>query len=81
MKKIKVIHFTIANSGSRVTKYMLRLWEHIDRDKFQFDFVTMSKTLDVAQELEKQGCKIYYLSTYAEDDRQQFETEVKKILK
>lgn len=81
MKKIKVIHFTIANSGSGVTKYMLRLWKYIDRERFQFDFVTMSKTLDVAQELEKEGCKIYYLSTYAEDDRQKFEVEVKKILK
>ncbi len=81
MKKIKVIHFTIANSGGGITKYILRLWKYIDRSKFEFDFVTMSKTLDFAQELEKEGCKIYYLSTYAEDDREQFETEVKEILK
>lgn len=81
MKKIKVIHFTIANSGGGITKYILRLWKYVDKSKFDFDFVTMSKTLDFAQELEKEGCKIYYLSTYAEDDKQQFETEVKKILK
>lgn len=81
MKKIKVIHFTIANSGGGITKYILRLWKYIDRSKFEFDFVTMSKTLDFAQELEKEGCKVYYLSTYAEDDREQFETEVKEILK
>lgn len=81
MSKIKVIHFTIANSGGGITKYILRLWKYIDRSKFQFDFVTMSKTLDFAEELEKEGCKVYYLSTYAEDDREQFELEVRKILK
>lgn len=81
MSKIKVIHFTIANSGGGITKYILRLWKYIDRNKFQFDFVTMSKTLDFAEELEKEGCKIYYLTTYAEDDREQFEREVRNILK
>ena len=58
MSKIKVIHFTIANSGGGITKYILRLWKYIDRSKFQIDFVTMSKTLDFAEELEKEGINI-----------------------
>lgn len=76
----KVLHFTIANSGGGITKYVLRLWKYIDRDRFHFDFVTMSKELDFAERLEAEGCKIYYLSTYAEDDREQFIREVNEIL-
>lgn len=80
MKKIRVLHFTVANTGGGITKFVLRLWKYIDRDKFQFDFVTMSDKLDFAGDLEKEGCKIYYLSVYAEDNLELFTQEVKKIL-
>ncbi len=76
----KVLHFTIANTGGGITKFVLRLWKYIDRERFHFDFVTMSKQLDFAEELEEEGCKIYYLSTYAEDDIEQFTKEVEEIL-
>jgi len=76
----RVLHFTIANTGGGITKFVLRLWKYIDREKFHFDFVTMSKQLDFAEELEKEGCKIYYLSTYAEDNKGQFIKEVEEIL-
>jgi len=76
----KVLHFTIANTGGGITKFVLRLWKYIDRERFHFDFVTMSKQLDFAEELEKEGCKIYYLSTYAEDNKEQFIKEVEEIL-
>lgn len=79
-KKIRVLHFTIANTGGGITKFVLRLWKYIDRERFQFDFVTMSNYLDFAEELEAEGCKIFYLSTYAEDDREQFIKEVTEIL-
>ena len=77
-EKIKVLHFTIANTGGGITKFVLRLWKYIDKEHFHFDFVTMSKYLDEA--LEAEGCKIYYLSVYAEDDREQFIKEVSEIL-
>lgn len=76
----KILHFTIANTGSGMTKFILSLWENIDRKKYHFDFVTMSKHLDYAEQLEKTGCKIYYLSTYAEEDKEQFTKEVEAIL-
>lgn len=79
--KIKVLHFTIANTGGGITKFVLRLWKYIDRERFHFDFVTMSKKLDFADQLEQEGCKIFYLSAYAEDDRKTFVEEVKHILK
>ena len=80
MEKIRVLHFTIANSGGGVTKFTLRLWKYIDKERFHFDFVTMSKKLDFADELEREGCKIFYLSTYAEDDKEKFTREVEEIL-
>lgn len=79
MKKTRVIHFTIANTGGGVTKSVLELWKYIDRERFHFDFVTMSDHLDFADELEEEGCKIYYLSAYAEDDIALFTKEVKDI--
>lgn len=79
MEKIRVIHFTIANTAGGVTKSVLELWKYIDREKFHFDFVTMSDKLDFADELEKEGCKIYYLSAYAEDDLTLFTREVREI--
>ena len=80
MKKIRVLHFTVANSGGGVTKFTLRLWKYIDKEKFHFDFVTMSKKLDFAEELEREGCRIYYLSVYAEEDKERFVREVEEIL-
>lgn len=79
-EKKRVLHFTIANTGGGITKFVLRLWKYIDREQFHFDFVTMSKELDFSEQLEAEGCKIYYLSTYAEDDREQFIREVRDIL-
>ena len=80
MRKIKILHFTLANTGSGVTQFMLNLWEHIDRERFHFDFVTMSSYLDYAEELEKTGSRIYYVKTYAETDREGFEKEISTIL-
>jgi len=80
MKKIKVLHFTIANSGGGITKYALRIWNHINKDEFQCDYATMSKKLDFAGELEEQGCKIHYISTYSEVDSAKFEAEIDRIL-
>lgn len=80
MKKIKVLHFTIANSGGGITKYALRIWNHINKDEFQCDYATMSKKLDFANELVSQGCKIHYISTYSEVDPVKFEAEIDKIL-
>lgn len=80
MSKIKILHFTIANSGGGITKYALRIWNHINKEKFQCDFATMSKKLDFAGELEEQGCKIHYISTYSEVDSAKFEAEIDRIL-
>ncbi len=79
-KKTKILHFSIANSGGGITKYALRIWNAIDKEQFQCDFATMSKKLDFASELENQGCKIHYISTYSEQDPIKFEEEINRIL-
>ncbi len=80
MKKIKVLQMPIANSQGGLTQYVLQNWKFIDKEKFQFDFVTLSKTLDFADELIADGCKIHYLSCSSMQNEVQFITEIKKIL-
>ena len=61
MGKIRVIHFTIANTAGGVTKSVFELWKYIDRERFHFDFVTMSDKLDFADELEKEAASLWLL--------------------
>ena len=63
-KKIKVLQFPISNSKGGITQYVLQNWKYIDKSKFQFDFATMSKSLDFADELLSTGSKIFYISCY-----------------
>lgn len=80
MKKIKVLQFPIANAGGGITQYALQNWKFIDKERFQFDFATRSKSLDFADELIREGCKIHYLSCSSEEDEDQFIKEINKIL-
>lgn len=79
-RKIRTLQFPIANSKGGITQYVLQNWKYIDKSKFQFDFATMSKSLDFADDLEKEGCKIYYISCYAEQDKERFTNEFREIL-
>jgi len=80
MKKIKVLHFPIRNNIGGVTQYALNNWKYIDKERFQFDFATLSKNLDYEDELIKQGCKVFHISCYAEDNKTQFAKEINQIL-
>jgi len=80
MDKIKVLQFPIANMLGGKTQYVMQNWKHIDRTRFQFDFMTVSKSLDFADELLSQGCKIHYISCRAEEDEKRFAEDVKKAL-
>jgi len=80
VNKIKILQFPIANSKGGITNYILQNWKYIDKTKFRFDFATMSHSLDFAEELEEQGCKIYHISCYAEDNKEKFVHEFRNIL-
>lgn len=80
MTKIKILQFPIANSKGGITHYALDNWKWMDKRKFRCDFVTMSKKLDFADEILATGSKIFYISCYAEQNKEQFVKEFDKIL-
>ena len=80
MKKRRILQFTIAATKGGRTQYILNNWKNINKKEFQFDFVTFSSYLDFAEELKKQGCKIFYLSCYPEQNKELFHEEFGKIL-
>lgn len=80
MNKIKILQFSIANSNSGITQYVVNNWTYIDHEKFQFDFVTFSQKLGIQERLEATGCKVYYVRNRAEEDLNAFEYEIRDIL-
>lgn len=81
MKKIKVLQFPMANAYGGITQYALQNWRYIDKTRFQFDFATLRKEkLYFEDEVTAQGCKVYHISCYAEENKQQFSDEVRRIL-
>lgn len=62
------------------TQYILNHWKYIDKEKYHFDFVTFAPRLSYENELLKQGCQIYHMSTYAEQDKELFIKEMDSIL-
>lgn len=79
-KKIKVLQFTVAAGKGGRTLYVLNNWRHIDKSRFQFDFITFSPSLDFEQELLDEGCKVFHMSCYPEQDREKFIEELDAIL-
>ena len=80
-KKIKVLHFPMTNAYSGVAQYVLENWRFIDKRRFQFDFMTLSKTkLFFEDTVAEQGCKVHHISCYAEENNEQFTKEVLEIM-
>lgn len=80
MKKTKILQFPIANSKGGMTHYVLQNWKWMDKEKFQCDFVTMSKHLDFEDEVLATGSRIFHISCYAEENKEQFVKEFDEIL-
>lgn len=80
MKKIKILQFTVAASKGGHTQYILNNWKYIDKNRFQFDFITFSPKLDFEQSLLQEGCRIYHMSCHPEKDKGQFVRELDAIL-
>lgn len=77
MRKIRVLQFPIANTNAGITHYELGNWKWMNKDKFQCDFATMSKTLSFEKAL---GGKAHYISCYAEENREKFIKEFNTVL-
>lgn len=80
MNKIRVLQFTVAATKGGRTLYVLNNWKNINKEKFQFDFITFSKNLDFEQDLINEGCHIWHMSCYPEEDREQFINEFDHVL-
>lgn len=79
-RKLKILHFPIRNSNGGVTRSALKFWKYIDHDRFQFDFATCSPKLEFEQDIIDLGCKVHYISCYAEQDADRFCEDLKEIL-
>lgn len=80
-KKCRILQFPMTNAYSGVAFYVLENWRFIDKERFHFDYATLSKTkLFFEDSVTEQGCKVYHISCYAEENKQQFSKEVKEIL-
>lgn len=80
MEKIKVLHFPIRNTNGGITRSAMKYWKFVDKERFQFDFATCSKKIDFEDEINKQGCKVHYISAYAEENPEQFCEDLRNIL-
>ena len=63
MEKIKILHFEISDSVGGIESFLVNLYTCIDREEFQFDFITQSDFPAKGDELQKLGGKIYKIST------------------
>lgn len=77
----KIIHFSLANAKGGITQYVLNNWKYIDKSRFQFDVVTFGGKLDFQEELEAEGCKVYYVKHRAENNLGEFRDEISRILR
>lgn len=66
--KTKILQFPIADSFGGITHYALNNWKWMNKELFDCDFATMSKSLFFAPELEKTDSRIHYISCYAEQN-------------
>lgn len=57
----RILQVAVANDRSGLTGYIINNYKRINRDKYQFDFITYDDKLDFSDEVEKMGAKIFYL--------------------
>lgn len=76
----RILQFAIASSQGGYTQYVTNIWRLIDKNKIHFDFVTFSKHIDFAEEFIRNGCKVYQMSVYPEEDMELFISEFRNIL-
>ena len=63
-RKIKILHFEIRDNVGGIESFLLNLYSAIDRDRYQFDFITTSDHPALEEQLETLGGHIYKVSSY-----------------
>jgi glycosyltransferase involved in cell wall biosynthesis len=77
---VRILQFAIAASQGGYTQYITNIWRCMDKSKVHFDFVTFSKTVDFAEEFINDGCQVYQISAYPEEDMETFIAEFGSVL-
>lgn len=77
--KIKILNLPIGSAYGGITRYFLENWKYINKEKFQYDVVTMQNNLEYERELTENGTKVYHMCR-AEDNKEQFIKEAEEIL-
>jgi hypothetical protein len=78
--KTKILQMPVRNAKGGITQYALRNWEHIDKSRFLFDWVTLDKELSFGLELLRQGCRLHHLRCRQEDDEDRLREEMEVLL-
>lgn len=78
MGKIKVLHFELTENVGGIETFLLNLYRQIDRDKFQFHFVTTATVPACKKQLEELGGVIHKVSTAHEVSH--YINDVRKLL-
>ncbi len=77
---VRILQFAIAASKGGYTQYITNIWRCMDKSKVHFDFVTFSKTIDFAEEFINNGCQVYRISAYPEENMETFIAEFRNVL-
>lgn len=64
MKKVKVLHLELDCHLGGIESFLFNLYNQIDRETIQFDFVTRSDNPAMGSELKKLGAQIYKVPSY-----------------
>lgn len=76
--QIKVLHFELDKNPGGIESFLLNMYSKVDREQFQFDFVTRYANAAKSYELEQLGAKIYKVSNL--EKPYSYYREVKKII-
>ncbi len=68
----RILHVLNGLGTGGIEKYALDLFQHINRDKFVFDFLLRKKVNFYEKMIDNLGGKVYYVSPYPEDKKQNY---------
>lgn len=57
----RILQVAVANGRGGLTGYIVNNYRRIDKEQFQFDFVTYDDSLDISSELESMGANVFFL--------------------
>lgn len=70
MKKIRVLHRAATTGIGGVEKYVLSHYKYIDKEKYQFDFITRNQQLEELQEIKTLGMGVRTFTARQQDNKE-----------